>query len=174
LPYTKRWQQARKNQTPITIMHIIEIHPYKKVNQDEIGEMINEISKEFKFSIYNGRKSTGLSLDKYWVAFYKTEIVGTIGVLKIDSNTSILKNMFVKKGYRGKDYGISQLLLTKVFDWSIKQSASSIYLGTMNQFKAAHKFYEKNGFQKIIKSKLPLNFIQNPIDDIFYKKHLTP
>jgi GNAT superfamily N-acetyltransferase len=82
--------------------------------------------------------------------------------------------MFVKKGYRGKDYGISQLLLTKVFDWSIKQSASSIYLGTMNQFKAAHKFYEKNGFQKIIKSKLPLNFIQNPIDDIFYKKHLTP
>ncbi len=53
------------------------------------------------------------------------------------------------------------------------EGMSCIYLGTMSQFKAAHKFYEKNGFKKIIISNLPLSFITNPIDDVFYKKPFT-
>lgn len=153
-------------------MHTVEIHSYKASYQDEIDAMINEISKEFLLPISNGSKSHGLSLDKYWVAFYKTEIVGTIGALNIDKSFSVLKNMFVKKEYRGKDYGISQLLLNKILDWSVKENISPVYLGTMNQFIAAHKFYEKNGFQKIAAGQLPSSFIKNPIDDIFYKKEL--
>ena len=151
----------------------IEIRPYHAVHQNEIDVMINEISKEFLLPISSGRKSSGVLLDKYWVAFYGSEIVGTVGILKTDSNFSVLKNMFVKKKYRGKDFGTAQLLLNSVFDWSIEEGISRIYLGTMDQFKAAHKFYEKNEFQKIGKSKLPLNFIKNPIDDVFYKKDLN-
>jgi len=110
--------------------------------------MINEISKEFLLPISSGRKSTSVLLDKYWVAFYGSEIIGTVGVLKTDSNFSVLKNMFVKKKYRGKDFGTAQLLLNSVFDWSIEEGIRRIYLGTMDQFKAAHKFYEKMNFRK--------------------------
>jgi hypothetical protein len=38
----------------------------------------------------------------------------------------------------------------------------------MDQFKAAQKFYEKNGFIKITENQLPKNFIHNPIDRVFY------
>lgn len=42
----------------------------------------------------------------------------------------------------------------------------------MNKFKAAHKFYEKNGFWQIDKTSLPIDFINNPVDDVFYKKNI--
>jgi len=151
---------------------MLEIKSYKKGYQIEIDIMINDISKEFLLPISNGKVSTTLSFDEYWVAFIKGKIVGTVAVLNIENSFSILKNMFVKKEYRGKSYGVSQQLLNKALERSQKQGVKTIYLGTMNQFKAAHKFYEKNDFQKISSSKLPSLFSLNPVDDVFYKKNL--
>ena len=125
---------------------------------------------QFNLPISNGSKSNSQSLDKYWVAFNNTEIVGTVGILKIDNTSSLLKNMFVKKEYRGKDFTISHSLLKKACEWSEAEDLNQIYLGTMSQFKAAHKFYEKNGFKEIVRSKLPTSFIINPLDEIFYYK----
>lgn len=59
--------------------------------------MMNAITIEFELPISNKDKSTTIKLDAYWVAFYNNELVGTIGVLKIDNTCSVLKNMFVKK-----------------------------------------------------------------------------
>ena len=152
---------------------MITIHLYKKENQTEIDAMISEITQEFELPISNKGKSIYKPLDSYWIAFNETEIIGTIGVLNMENNHAILKNMFVKKEFRGTTFGISQMLLEKVFDWCSAENISTIYLGTMNQFKAAHKFYGKNGFQKIMNNELPLSFIANPIDDVFYKKNLN-
>ena len=152
---------------------MIKIRLYKKADQNEIDRMIDSIASEFDLPISNGNKSRVLKLDKYWVSINNRKIIGTIGILRIENNFSILKNMFVTKEYRGKDYGIALLLLNKVFDWCNSESINTIYLGTMNQFKAAHKFYEKNGFEKISRNKLPSDFTTNPIDDVFYKKKLN-
>ncbi len=70
----------------------------------------------------------------------------------MDDEKSILKSMFVKKEYRGKDLGASQLLLNTVFDWCNTENIHFIYLGTMNQFKAAHKFYERTASKKSTKT----------------------
>jgi hypothetical protein len=43
----------------------------------------------------------------------------------------------------------------------------------MSQFKAAHKFYEKNEFETISINKLPSSFVTYPIDGVFYKKENT-
>jgi N-acetylglutamate synthase-like GNAT family acetyltransferase len=152
---------------------MISIKLYEKDNQKEIDSMLDEIANEFELPISNGNKSTSHSLDKYWVAFNKTKIIGTVGVVCFDNNLSILKSMFVKKEYRGKNMGISSLLLHTVFDWCKTENIEHIYLGTMNQFKAAHSFYERNGFKQINKNKLPLNFRNNPIDDVFYLKSIS-
>ena len=149
------------------------IHLYKKDNQIGIDAMMNEIINEFNLPNSNGSNSNSQSLNKYWVAFNKTEIIGTVGILKIDNTSSILKNMFVKKEYRGKGFTTSHSLLKKACEWSESEGMNHIYLGTMSQFKAAHKFYEKNGFQEIVKSKLPFSFITNPLDEVFYKKKLN-
>lgn len=151
---------------------MIKIRLYKKSDQAEIDKMIDSIATEFELPISNPNKANIPLLDKYWVSLHNNEIIGTIGVLKLEGEFSILKKMFVKREYRGKEYRIASLLLNKVFDWCNSQSIDTIYLGTMSQFKAAHKFYEKNGFETISINKLPSGFVTNPIDDVFYKKHI--
>jgi GNAT superfamily N-acetyltransferase len=152
---------------------MLKIIPFKNNHQSEINAMITEIAQEFELPISNKKKSSSQPLDNYWVAFNQTEVIGTIGVIKMDTNYAILKNMFVKKEFRGATFGISQMLLEKVYDWCLTENINSIYLGTMNQFKAAQKFYEKNEFQKIMDNELPLSFNANPIDTVFYKKILV-
>jgi N-acetylglutamate synthase-like GNAT family acetyltransferase len=149
-----------------------KIRLYKKSDKAEIDKMIDSISTEFELPISNPNKANVTLLDKYWISLYNNEIVGTIGILKIEGKFSILKKMFVKREYRGKEYKTASLLLNKVFDWCNSQNIDTIYLGTMSQFKAAHKFYEKNGFERISINKLPSSFVTNPIDDIFYKKRI--
>lgn len=155
-------------------MDKIKIHTYNKSNQKNIDLMMNEIENEFLLPISNGGSSNKVKLDKHWVALYENELVGTIGLLNIDDNSSVLKNMFVKKEFRGKKHKTAELLLTKLIHWLTEQGKSTIYLGTMNQFKAAQKFYEKHKFIRINKNELPENFICNPIDDVFYKKQILP
>ncbi len=152
---------------------MIKILPYKKVYQDEIDKMLKGISNEFTSSIFNNESKISRLLDKYWVALHKIEIIGTVGIIKTQNRTAILKSMFVKKAYRGKDYGVSNLLLQNVYKYCANEAIDFIYLGTMSQFKAAHKFYKTNGFHKILKHDLPSDFITNPLDDVFYKKALN-
>lgn len=150
---------------------MIKIHLFKQDYQSGINDMMNDIVNEFELPISNENKSRIQSLDKYWVAIDSKKIIGSVGVLKTNNADATLKNMFVKKEYRGKDYRLAQMLLYKVIDWCHSEDIDNIYLGTMNQFKAAHKFYEKHGFQKISTSELPSVFIRNPIDDVFYKRN---
>jgi N-acetylglutamate synthase-like GNAT family acetyltransferase len=152
---------------------MIAIKPFEASNQDEIDFMIKEISSEFGTAISGNNESPKSNLyDKHWVAFNDNEVVGTSAILRMGKGCSILKNMFVKKDYRGKEFNIANSLLQEVFNWCESENIGSIYLGTMTQFKAAHKFYEKNGFRKIYKNELPASFIHNPIDDIFYENSL--
>jgi hypothetical protein len=45
---------------------------------------------------------------------------------------------------------------------------NAIYLGTIETFFAAQRFYEKNGFLEIQKDKLPGNFPVMTFDSRFY------
>jgi GNAT superfamily N-acetyltransferase len=78
--------------------------------------------------------------------------------------------MFLNKKVRGQ--GIAELLLEKVINWAIENRLKTIFLGTMTQFKAAQRFYEKHGFDRISLENLPNDFPLNPVDSIFYKKNL--
>jgi GNAT superfamily N-acetyltransferase len=150
---------------------MIKIKLYQNANQNGINQLMNEIASEFDLPISSQRASSvNKTVDKYWVAFNGSEIIGTVAVLEIENKDAVLKRMFVKKNHRGEKFGVSYKLLQKAFDWCTMNNMNCIYLGTMGQFKAAHRFYEKNGFQKIAQNELPSNFIKNPVDDVFYKK----
>ncbi|WP_179007185.1 GNAT family N-acetyltransferase [Winogradskyella forsetii] len=152
---------------------MLSIHRYNKTFQNDIDLMMDAIATEFESPISSSKNSKSQNLDACWVAFYKTDLIGTIGILKIDSAFSVIKNMFVKKDFRGSVYGVAQQLLNTAYDWCLTQDISHMYLGTMNQFKAAQKFYEKNRFVKIELTELPSGFIRNPIDTVFYVKVLN-
>lgn len=107
----------------------------------------------------------------FWGAFNGEELIGTIALIGTGHNAGAIRKMFVKKEYRGKELGIAQALLDELTGYAHQQHITDLYLGTVDVLKAAHRFYEKNGFQRLEKTALPAYFPAMAADTIFY--HLT-
>jgi GNAT superfamily N-acetyltransferase len=101
------------------------------------------------------------------------QLVGTIALIAIDGNAGALRKMFVRKEYRGKELGIAQRLLDELIAYCKQNQITAIYLGTVDMLKAAHRFYEKNGFTQLAKQDLPPSFPLMGADNIFYELHLN-
>lgn len=84
-----------------------------------------------------------------------------------------LRKMFVAAPYRGQAIGVGHQLLQTLCEWAIDRNVSEIYLGTFTAFKAAHRFYEKHGFQRIEPPSLPASFPVMPGDTLFYRLSLN-
>ncbi|WP_315821704.1 GNAT family N-acetyltransferase [Paraflavitalea speifideaquila] len=104
----------------------------------------------------------------FWLAIDNNKVIGTIALIDIANNQVALRKMFVHPAYRGKEKATAQLLMEAVFDWCRRQHVTTIFLGTIEAFKAAHRFYEKNGFKRLPKQELPTSFPAMPLDKIFY------
>lgn len=113
----------------------------------------------------------------FWLAIENGEVVGTIALIDINESFAIIRKMFVKQNFRGKEKNIATQLLQTLLDWAKTNSFTAIYLGTTTSFKAAHRFYEKNGFIEIDKSQLPASFPLVAVDNVFYQytiKRIAP
>lgn len=108
-------------------------------------------------------------LGNFWVAEFAGEVVGTIGLLDIGAREAALRKMFVAAPYRGKEQGVARRLLDELLSWSAAQGLERIYLGTTDKFRAAHRFYEKSGFQEIPRAHLPSAFPIMTVDSKFYR-----
>ncbi|MEX0297487.1 MAG: GNAT family N-acetyltransferase, partial [Kordiimonas sp.] len=96
------------------------------------------------------------------------DIVGTIALIDIGNKQVALRKMFVKEAFRGKQYGVASRLLEHVLDYAGQRALSQIFLGTTDKFIAAHRFYEKNGFDLIDVEELPDSFPRMKVDTRFY------
>jgi N-acetylglutamate synthase-like GNAT family acetyltransferase len=74
--------------------------------------------------------------------------------------------------FRGKPWSLAQRLLETLIGHGRRSGMQHLYLGTISHMRAAHRFYEKNGFTRIEKSHLPAAFPFMPVDDTFYQLHL--
>jgi len=108
----------------------------------------------------------------FWGAFDGNTLVGTIALINTGHRAGAIRKMFVKKEYRGKEFGIAQQLLTQLLTYSQEQGITDLYLGTVEQLKAAQRFYEKNGFTLILKADLPAYFPLMSADNVFYHLHI--
>ena len=108
----------------------------------------------------------------FWVALVQGRVAGTIGLLDIGHGRGALRKMFVHAHYRGAKYGVGQALLNGLLHHAAEKSLREILLGTTEKFVAAHKFYEKNGFEQIMKSELPPEFPIMAVDVKFYRLQL--
>ncbi len=109
----------------------------------------------------------------FWGALNNDELVGTIALISTGHNAGVIRKMFVKKEYRGKEHGIGQRLLNGLFSYCSEKHISHLYLGTIDTFIAARRFYEKNGFMIIEKADLPHFFPFMPADNLFYHLNLN-
>ncbi len=155
----------------------INICEYKSDYCQRIIEMILEIQQdEYKIPISLKDQPDLEDIEKYyqrrgkfWVAVDENSVIGTIGIIDIGDGNAVLRKMFVKKEYRGKDMGVSKKLLAQLLKWAAQNNFHRVYLGTTLQFLAAHRFYEKNQFVEIPKETLPANFPVMEVDKKFYR-----
>jgi N-acetylglutamate synthase-like GNAT family acetyltransferase len=154
------------------------IKEYSSEYQVEVLELILNIQqKEYGVAITKEGQPDLLKVEEFyqtgkgnfWVALSGDQVVGTIALLDIKNGQTALRKMFVAKEFRGKVHQTASLLLNRLFDWGNEKAVTEIFLGTTPQFLAAHRFYEKNGFQEINPSELPESFPILEVDKKFYR-----
>lgn len=149
---------------------------------DEVIDLILSIQqKEFNLTITIDAQPDLLDIDanyhngggNFWGAFVGDELVGTIALINSGRDMGTIRKMFVKKEYRGKELGIAQQLLNILLQYCRDQGLTEVYLGTVHQLKAAHRFYERNGFTQIAVNAIPSYFPRMMTDNLFYYLHLN-
>lgn len=105
---------------------------------------------------------------QFWLAELDGEAVGTIALKDIGDGAVALRKMFVKPVARGP-VGAAQALLDTALAHARDHGVSAVWLGTTDAFKAAHRFYEKNGFHLVEAADLPDAFPRMAVDTRFYR-----
>ena len=108
----------------------------------------------------------------FWVALCDGKVVGTIALLDIGNRQAALRKLFTHAAYRGTGHNTGKMLWLKVKEWAAARKLTEIYLGTTEKFLAAHRFYEKNGFNEISRAELPAAFPVMSVDKKFYQYRL--
>lgn len=157
---------------------LLNIREYQASDQEQVLQLILNIQQqEYNIPITREDQPDLLSIKSYyqqgdgnfWVACDGDQIVGTIALLDIGNQQVALRKMFVDSQYRGKVWQTAFLLLNQAILWAKQQQVTHIYLGTTIQFVAAHRFYEKNGFEEIAVNVLPESFPVMKVDTKFYR-----
>jgi N-acetylglutamate synthase-like GNAT family acetyltransferase len=106
----------------------------------------------------------------FWIAIQKEKVVGTIALIDFGNSQVALRKMFVHHDHRGKDNGVTQLLMDELILWCEQKDVKEIFLGTIDSMHAAHRFYVRNSFEEISKQELPETFPVMRVDNRFFKR----
>jgi GNAT superfamily N-acetyltransferase len=160
----------------------LTIKPIHNEYCDEVIDLILSIQqKEFNLPITIDAQPDLRDIDanyhkdggNFWGAFSGDKLVGTIALINSGQEMGTIRKMFVKKEYRGKELGIAQQLLETLLQYCQDKAITDIYLGTVDQLKAAHRFYERNGFAPIAINNIPSYFPRMLTDNLFYYLNLN-
>lgn len=161
----------------------IKIELLEKVDKAQIIGLILPIQQiEHKVPVTIEDQPDLLDIEKYyhqtgggfWGVKHQGEIIGTIALIKMrEKQGGVIRKMFVKKEFRGKELSIAQRLLDYLINYARKNGITDLYLGTVDLLKAAIRFYEKNHFIQIEKNALPPNFPLVKVDNTFYHLKLS-
>lgn len=155
---------------------MLEINLVNNTYSKEIIDLVLTIQqKEFNVPITIEDQPDLMQIDdfyfanggSFWGAFINGELVGTIALIKFDEKAAAIRKMFVKKEFRGKEYGIAQKLLETLIAYCHKNGIDEVYLGTVSILQAALRFYERNHFEIIEKKSLPSKFPLMSADNVF-------
>jgi GNAT superfamily N-acetyltransferase len=158
---------------------MLTIQPYTSEYQQQVIELILAIQQEFGIAITLADQPDLLEIPQiyqsgkgnFWLAIAQKQVVGTIALIDLGNGQAVIRKMFVQANYRKQQIG--QTLLKTLLNWSSQQGFKQLYLGTTEQFKAAHRFYEKNGFVQITPVELPTAFPLIAVDTRFYRYCLS-
>lgn len=160
---------------------MIQIQPFENQYKDQVVDLILTIQqKEFQVPITINEQQDLLDIPNFyqqnhgnfWLALYEGKVIGSIALIDCGENVGAIRKMFVKKEFRGKEYGIAQKLLDLLTTEAQKAGMTNLYLGTLERLQAAIRFYIRNGFEAIEKQNIPSVFPFMPVDTHFFEKNI--
>lgn len=92
----------------------------------------------------------------FWLAVADGHVVGTLALMRINDEWSVLKKFFVREDFRSQKVGLA--LYTRLLDFAKAKGFRHIILDTPSVAKKAHAFYVRAGFRQIEKSQLPVGY----------------
>lgn len=117
---------------------------------------------------------------EFWVAAAQDgrpeqRVVGSVALLDLSgepggAGLGVIRKMFVAADQRGS--GLAQSLLDALFSHARNAGLRELWLGTTEKFRAAHRFYERNGFAVVDAADLPTPFPRMAVDTRFYRLDL--
>jgi N-acetylglutamate synthase-like GNAT family acetyltransferase len=156
----------------------IRIEPYTEQYRDAVRDLIIPIQREEFGADITYEDQPDLTRigsfyqqggGQFWIALDGEDFVGTIALVDIGRQMGALRKMFVRQSHRGAEAGVARQLLDTLLVHAKTQGMTEIYLGTIAVFRAAHRFYEKAGFDPVAPEDLPDNFPKMKPDTHFYK-----
>ena len=103
-------------------------------------------------------------LEAFWCLFDGDEVIGTVGVKKLDEKSCELKSLYLYERYHGKGYGRN--LITKALEFAKESGYEEMYLDSLSTSKKALALYRKVGFLETER------YNQNERSDVFMVKIL--
>lgn len=161
------------------MIHIVPSHPE---HDAELATMIVGIQRdEFGFAISLDDQPDLADIPRFyrvgagnfWVALDEGRVIGTIGLKDFGKGQGALRKMFVATTHRGT-LGVAHALIVTLLDWCAAHGIGDVWLGTTERFVAAHRFYEKEGFERVDEAVLPPHFPRMSVDTRFYWRAVEP
>ena len=159
----------------------LTIRPFERSDANELADLVLGIQQnEFGIPISLADQPDLCDVAGYfqygrggfWVAASDSAIVGCAGLVDLGNRKGALRKMFVAADFRGGEFAVARRLLAALLAHARAAGIERIYLGTTEKFRAAHRFYEKNGFALIPDAELPENFSRMALDTRFYSIEL--
>jgi len=103
----------------------------------------------------------------FWLAVDNGHVVGTIALMRINDEWSVLKKFFVRADYRSKKVGLA--LYATLLDFAHARGFRHIILDTPSVAKKSHSFYQRAGFRLIDKSQLSVKYDYPDRDSLLFQ-----
>ncbi len=145
----------------------ISIQPFSEIYQKQVENLVLGIQNgEFKLGITAKDQPDLPNIGefykngKFWIALNEqNQLMGTIGIQPLNQNQAVLRKMFLDKSMRGnKDINLAQRLYETLLDYAKKEDFKELWLDTPPPAHAAHRFYERNGFELMPTESTPKDF----------------
>lgn len=111
----------------------------------------------------------------FWIAEDRQsgQIIGCIGLEALPGHIAVMRKFMVHPAWRGKTAGVASALNESFETHARHSGAAMIFLSTVAATKAAQRFYDNSGYNKLVRDELPQAFVPGILDAIFYRKMIA-
>lgn len=146
----------------------LRIVPFEERYQQQVQDLVLGVQNgEFRLNITAQDQpdlpnlAAFYATGAFWVALdvRSDSVVGTIGIEPLNTQQAVLRKMFLSPALRGnKDLRLAQRLFDTLLAYAEARGFGEIWLDTPPIAHAAHRFYERNGFELMPLESVPSAF----------------